>query len=337
MRTVILFALVMLGGSARLVAQHDREYEFDAFGAYTRYDASFNLANKIGGGVRLGYAFGRMVGVEAEVLLQPNYPVAPTNTPIEPLIGSASLVFNLLHGERNILYVLGGYSLLDFGTFAPYRFTDGGVHAGVGDKIFLSHHVALRLEGRAIYTPDTKSSFGTKAVTHIVGSAGLAIFAPSTKRSPKPRVPAPVPAPAPARVPVVESLPPAPAPPIAPAPGLDSDRDGVPDSVDTCPNTPPGVKVDEHGCSIDSDHDGVPDGLDKCPNTPAGATVDGSGCPIDADHDGVPDGLDRCPNTPAGVPVDAFGCPVDSDRDGVPDGLDRCPNTPAVVPVDATG
>jgi outer membrane protein OmpA-like peptidoglycan-associated protein len=118
---------------------------------------------------------------------------------------------------------------------------------------------------------------------------------------------------------------------------VDSDHDGVPDSLDRCPNTPPGVAVDAHGCPLDSDHDGIPDYLDKCPNTPAGITVDSVGCPLDSDHDGVPDALDKCPNTPLGVQVDATGCPLDSDHDGVPDYKDKCPNTPAGVQVDSTG
>ena len=78
----------------------------------------------------------------------------------------------------------------------------------------------------------------------------------------------------------------------------DDDGDGVPNSVDKCPETPKGVSVDDFGCPLDSDHDGVPDYLDKCPNTPAGAKVDAKGCPIDSDNDGVPDYLDVCPNTP---------------------------------------
>jgi outer membrane protein OmpA-like peptidoglycan-associated protein len=117
----------------------------------------------------------------------------------------------------------------------------------------------------------------------------------------------------------------------------DSDHDGVPDYLDKCPGTPPGVKVDAFGCPLDSDGDGVPDYLDKCPNTPAGVAVDASGCPLDSDGDGVPDYLDKCPNTPAGVSVDASGCPLDSDGDGVPDYLDKCPNTPTGVQVDRNG
>jgi OOP family OmpA-OmpF porin len=117
----------------------------------------------------------------------------------------------------------------------------------------------------------------------------------------------------------------------------DSDGDGVDDQDDLCPDTPPGVKVDEYGCPIDSDKDGVPDYLDKCPNTPIGVIVDEFGCPIDSDKDGVPDYLDKCPNTPLGLPVNADGCPPDEDNDGVPDYLDKCPHTPLGVKVDSVG
>ncbi|MDR3418522.1 MAG: OmpA family protein [Nevskia sp.] len=64
----------------------------------------------------------------------------------------------------------------------------------------------------------------------------------------------------------------------------DSDGDGVPDSLDQCPNTPPGTKVDDKGCpigTVDSDGDGVPDSIDQCPDTPAGVKVDEKGCAIE--------------------------------------------------------
>lgn len=117
----------------------------------------------------------------------------------------------------------------------------------------------------------------------------------------------------------------------------DADNDGVENSKDNCPDTPLGVRVDEHGCPVDSDHDGVPDYIDKCSNTPDQVKVDENGCPIDSDHDGVPDYLDICPGTLAGINVDEFGCPKDSDGDGVPDYLDSCPNTPKNVAVDKNG
>lgn len=89
---------------------------------------------------------------------------------------------------------------------------------------------------------------------------------------------------------------------------LDSDGDGVVDTMDQCPGTPAGVQVDSKGCPVDTDGDGVADHMDQCPGTPAGAKVDAKGCPVDTDGDGVADYMDKCPDSPAGIPVDADGC-----------------------------
>jgi len=117
----------------------------------------------------------------------------------------------------------------------------------------------------------------------------------------------------------------------------DTDKDGVVNKDDQCPDTPFGAIVDEFGCPIDSDGDAVYDGLDQCPNTPIGAYVDAVGCPSDGDGDGVYDGVDKCPDTPPGAKVDDLGCPVDTDKDGVPDHADNCPNTPRGALVDKNG
>ena len=113
----------------------------------------------------------------------------------------------------------------------------------------------------------------------------------------------------------------------------DSDKDGIYNQLDACPNTPHNVSVDKLGCPIDSDGDGVPDYLDHCGGTPAAAYgyVDSLGCPIDTDGDGVPDYLDECPGTPeeAYGYVDEKGCELDEDGDGVPNYKDECPGTPA--------
>lgn len=118
---------------------------------------------------------------------------------------------------------------------------------------------------------------------------------------------------------------------------LDADGDGICDGLDKCPSTPKGCKVDATGCPLDADGDGICDGLDKCPDTPKGVKVDDTGCPIDSDGDGVPDYLDKCPDTPKGCKIDKDGCPIDSDGDGVCDGLDKCLDTPKEVKVDASG
>ena len=60
----------------------------------------------------------------------------------------------------------------------------------------------------------------------------------------------------------------------------DQDGDGVFDGFDNCPDTPPGVEVDEDGCPFDTDGDGVPDYLDREPNSRPGAIVDEYGVEI---------------------------------------------------------
>ena len=58
----------------------------------------------------------------------------------------------------------------------------------------------------------------------------------------------------------------------------DDDNDGVLNSKDLCPNSLPGVTVDENGCEMDDDNDGVVNRLDKCPDTSAGVKVNADGC-----------------------------------------------------------
>ncbi len=132
---------------------------------------------------------------------------------------------------------------------------------------------------------------------------------------------------------------------------VDTDGDGVIDSIDNCPvdSNPDQIDVDGDGVGdvcdalIDSDGDGVEDSLDNCINTSNQdqTDVDGDGigdaCDsfIDRDGDGVEDSADNCVNTsnPDQIDVDGDGigdaCDalIDSDGDGVEDSLDNCINT----------
>ncbi|MCA9558799.1 MAG: OmpA family protein, partial [Myxococcales bacterium] len=105
-----------------------------------------------------------------------------------------------------------------------------------------------------------------------------------------------------------------------PAP-VDTDKDGIIDSLDRCP-TVPGQKETE-GCP-DRDRDGIVDAEDACPD--AAGPAENKGCP-DRDGDGILDKDDKCPDTP-GIPEEQ-GCPIgDRDKDGIPDDKDVCPDTP---------
>ncbi|RYJ41533.1 OmpA family protein [Flavobacterium beibuense] len=98
--------------------------------------------------------------------------------------------------------------------------------------------------------------------------------------------------------------------------GKDTDKDGIYDKDDMCPNEP-GLKQFQ-GCP-DTDGDGIPDKDDQCPNE--AGTAEFQGCP-DSDGDGIADRSDACPDV-AG-PKELNGCP-DGDSDGIADKDDKCP------------
>jgi outer membrane protein OmpA-like peptidoglycan-associated protein len=111
---------------------------------------------------------------------------------------------------------------------------------------------------------------------------------------------------------------------------LDTDRDGVPDLEDRCPELP-GLALLQ-GCP-DTDGDGLADLEDACPTQAGGK--DTQGCPVskDSDGDAIPDDIDRCPLDPEDQDgfQDEDGCPdPDNDGDGIVDKVDACPVTPGL-------
>lgn len=186
MRAVTVIGVLIAGATATASAQHAHQVEFGAFGSYTRYDRAFGLSNQFGGGGRLGYFFNDYVGLEVDAnvtypLPNGNYPLAPAGSMhTQVRLGSVSLVING-GGERNVLYVLGGYSRLDMGVNPPYNFALHAVHGGLGDRIFLTDRLALRLEARAYYAPN-KTFVTQQWVGHVLGSVGLSYFLFGTSR-----------------------------------------------------------------------------------------------------------------------------------------------------------
>ena len=150
-------------------------------------------------------------------------------------------LYNIVEYKIVQPYFLVGLGYEDFSDNVG-KLDDGGIgDLGVGLKYFITKNIPLRFEIRDIARFDDGGH--TLAYT-----AGLEIpFGKVEKEAPKP---------------------------------LDSDNDGVIDSLDKCPNTPAGTPVDKNGCALDSDNDGVIDSLDKCPNTPAGFKVDKNGCAV---------------------------------------------------------
>jgi hypothetical protein len=88
------------------------------------------------------------------------------------------------------------------------------------------------------------------------------------------------------------------------------------------------------GLTVDSDKDGIDDKEDNCPDNPEDKDgfQDDDGCPEDDnDQDGVPDNADSCKNIPEDRDgyQDNDGCPdYDNDQDGIADSVDTCPMEP---------
>lgn len=338
--SAILAALVLTSVTPAL-AQNAGTVEAGLFGRYTWFDSDLNFSNDVGVGGRLGVFVVKNLGIEVDA----SYTAldGPNGEKITYIPGHARLVYNLPAGEHAALLIGGGYTRNMFRD--SYDESANGFGGLLGLRLGTGDLFSIRLDltGDYIGDPESKNSppplAGIKRTDsnfHLGGQAGISMMLGGKRDGDSDGDG------------VKNSMDTCPATPAGDrvdATGCslprDGDRDGVMDNADQCPATPAGDQVDARGCSLptDADKDGVVDTADRCPNTPAGDTVDANGCslPKDADKDGVLDAADRCPNTPAGTPVDANGCPRDSDGDGVVDRDDRCPDTPAGAAVDQFG
>jgi outer membrane protein OmpA-like peptidoglycan-associated protein len=311
-RALRLLGVLVLSPSILPNAEaQERRYLFEvgAAGVYQSFGDSTDLGGAVGGGGRLGLWLPLNFSAEVEgTIASPK--TRTTDVGVSVKTGSASLLYNVLLGEKSSAFAKVGYGGTRYGpggdcagAGATICGTTSTFVVGLGARIGLSPLLMVRGEGllypnRGTTTRDGESR--TIKFSNYGFNLGLSFMLGSK----------PIP---------------------------DSDGDGVQNNRDRCPDTPPGAQVDGSGCTSDSDSDGIANGVDRCPNTPLGATVDATGCPKDSDGDNIADGVDQCPDTQAGVLVDPNGCPKDSDGDSIPDGLDRCSDTPQGAVVDALG
>jgi OOP family OmpA-OmpF porin len=147
-------------------------------------------------------------------------------------------------------YLLGGVGLVQTSTFDVSDENNFQLNAGVGALIPVFND-KVRLRAEVLYRMESADTMYKDWILN------LGVAFPFGKKA------------APVVAPVVVA--------VAPA---DTDNDGVPDSIDRCPDTPLNSPVDQYGCELDSDGDGVVDRLDECPDTPPNTEVDNVGCPI---------------------------------------------------------
>jgi outer membrane protein OmpA-like peptidoglycan-associated protein len=333
----LLCALLLLPFLGSRLEAQERRYllELGAGGQFQSFGETTEVKSSLGGFGRVGlwlpYNFSvelEGVFVGAEATDISATPDTTADLSIRMITGS--VLYNILLGGNNWAHLKVGGGSTDYGDFQSRGLianSSGTILAGAGVRVGLTSDALVRGD---LTLARNRSDSADLSFTNVGVSVGVSYMLGSK------------PIPDSDRDGILENrdrCPDTPAGAQVDETGCpsDSDADGVPDGVDRCANTPPGAEVNGTGCTRDSDGDNIADGLDRCPDTESGVLVDPNGCPRDADGDAIPDGLDRCSETPKGATVDALGCPGDEDGDGVLDGLDRCPRTPAGASIDANG
>jgi hypothetical protein len=172
-RLILLVGLVTLAW-APAAAQKSQNIEFGGFGSWWRFDRSFLITNAFGGGARIGYNLSDRVALEVTGDYVQTTNLASTQN-INVSTISGSLVLNWPMGDRLTLTTSGGYSRMVFGKSAPYDFQQNLVNGGLGFRYFVSHHLALRGDARAQYTPE-HPFFNNLWTGQVQGSLGASYF-----------------------------------------------------------------------------------------------------------------------------------------------------------------
>lgn len=235
MRKLILIPALLLGTA--VIAQ-EYNYEITPVIGTMIPEGNLNLDNQFLSGVELQYnGFDSIIKPELSLLYtkDADYKDSNIDTDIYRIALNGVYEYKSNSFFTPLAKVGIGYETLQ-NNFADNRdsvFFD----AGVGAKVALMENVALKLE--AIYMLKNNNA---RMDSNLALLAGLN-FAFGEKAQPVAPEPVAAPAPKPTPAPVVVA---APAP--KPVDG-DNDKDGVLNSVDKCPKTPAGHKVDSEGCT----------------------------------------------------------------------------------------
>jgi OOP family OmpA-OmpF porin len=267
-----------------------------------------SLANSALFGLRLGFYFTPMLGVEAEGGFIPGETREGANK-TTPLVSAAGityrghLVAQFMPGAKIQPFVLAGAGLFQIvDTDNPVVIDKDSTpvfYAGGGAKYRTKDGWVIRLDARILLP---KKSGGLDSNGMLKDPSGVTtdfeVLAGVSRDFG-------------AKKPTIKKE------EVKPVADQDPDKDGIVGAADKCPNEPEDKDgfEDDNGCpDLDNDNDGIADATDKCPLEPEDKDnfEDDNGCPDpDNDADGVPDAADKCgdqPETKNGF-EDEDGCP----------------------------
>jgi len=242
----LAIAAIVAAASTQAAAS---DFELGIGAPYYGFDKESQVEDKVGANINFGYRFDRPFGVEL------SYSQVSTKSEVSDMDVDVQDVrldgLWYLSNEGSVLpYAAFGVGNLEADPENGEADDETSVNVGLGVKTHLGERFRARIDGRWLHGLDSYTN-------HSVVTLGLGyVFGASTKAAPI----------------------------VAPT-FVDTDKDGVEDSVDQCKSTPAGVNVDAKGCAIDTDRDGVADYLDKCPETERKLKVDSKGCPVTLTED----------------------------------------------------
>jgi OOP family OmpA-OmpF porin len=265
-------AALLFTAATTQAGQREGAFSLSPMIGYHGFEGDQNTDDGLIGGLSLGYNVNKRWAAELEV----RYTNAEReNVASQQDLDIASVGINALYHFNPdgplVPYVSAGFGALLFNWGAVDNDTDDEdymMNWGVGAKYFINDDFALRMDLRHLIDLHSDREWdhngGDDMDHNYLATVGLYWqFGGSAAAAPRP---------------------------------LDSDRDGIPDVRDKCPDTPLGVLVDAVGC---------PPVEATPPPQPPAKFVDG-----DDDGDGVLNSRDKCPDTLKGMIVDKDGCPI---------------------------
>jgi len=275
----IVLAACLLGATAATAFAGVRAGAFTVtpMVGYHLFDGALELKDSKAYGLAVGYNVTKNWAIELDARFVPTEADVTDGPDVDTLIGTVNALYHFAPDKTFVPYLALGAGGLQYDIDGIGKDKDFVANWGGGFKYALADNVDLRLDLRHLLDFRVGDDFDTQddsTVRHQFSAmVGLNIQFGGVPG-------APIKAADPVE-PVAQKTAPLPAPTPAPvAAPQDSDRDGVLDPADKCPDTAPGVRVDGDGCPADTDGDGVPDYLDACLDTPKGARVDDQGCPF---------------------------------------------------------